>query len=215
MFDEIKLERFLTMTDQELRWFHNVKKAFHESDMAYIEGRADDVSVSELCKAVDTAKTLRRSLRGEDTSHQDNKKRFLEFLNLELPSSKSGKSKIELVHAQSGKKVSYSFAELIYDIRCNIHENENLSAAEAPNYHILLDWSLPHSSCLGTIVDGRLTCNGRMIWQRLREILAMFITSIDGVLQYTRIVASNQPGAFEITSDPQLGSIRPNPGDRG
>ncbi len=64
---------------------------------------------------------------------RDNKKRFLEFLNLELPSPESGGLLVHLVDARSGKAVAYSFAELVYDIRCMIHENENLNAAEAPN----------------------------------------------------------------------------------
>lgn len=81
MFADITLDRLLAMSEQELRWFENVKKAFYESDRAYAEGRPQDHCFPELCKAVDTAKTLRRSLRNEDTSCRDNKKRFVEFLN--------------------------------------------------------------------------------------------------------------------------------------
>lgn len=130
MFAAITHDRLLAMSNQELRWFDNVKKAFYESDLAYTEGRAQDHCFPELCNAVDTAKTLRRSLREEDVSSRDNKKRFVEFLNFELPSPESGGLQVHLVDARSGKPVAYSFAELVYDIRCMVHENENLNAAE-------------------------------------------------------------------------------------
>jgi hypothetical protein len=217
MFAEITPDRLLAMSEQELRWFDNVKKAFHESDIAYTEGRAQDRCFPELCKAVDTGKTLRRALRGEDVSPRDNKKRFVEFLNFELPSPKSGRPvqvhlvdartgrpvQVHLVHAHSGRPVTYSFAELVYDIRCMVHENENLNAAEAPNYHILLDWSQPHGGFFGSIAAGRLTCNGHMVWRRLREILAKFITGIDGMISWAT------KRSFSITGAPPLGSVRP------
>lgn len=204
MFADITPERLLAMSEQEIRWFENLKKAFYESDLAYSGGRAPDGCMPELCKAVDTAKTLRRSLCGEDTSSRDNKKRFVEFLNFELPPPESGGFQVNLVDARSSRPVSYSFAELVYDIRCMVHENENLNAAETPNYHILLDWSRPRGDCFGSIADGRLTCNGHMVWQRLREIMAKFITGIDGTIAYAR------EGSFSITIEPPLGSVRPS-----
>lgn len=208
MFADITLDRLLAMSEQELRWFENVKKAFYESDRAYAEGRPQDHCFPELCKAVDTAKTLRRSLRNEDTSCRDNKKRFVEFLNWELPSPESGGLQVHLVDSRSGSSVTYTFAELVYDIRCMVHENENLNVAEGPNYHILIDWSPADWNCLGTIADGRLTCNGHTVWRRLREIIAKFVTGIDG------LVASVQEGSFSITIAPPLGSVRPCRTDR-
>ena len=79
MFKGIDDNRLLNMTDVERRWLDNIKKAFHESDQALQSGRHEDRCLEELFKAIDTAKTLRRSLRGEDTSGKDNKKRFIEF----------------------------------------------------------------------------------------------------------------------------------------
>src|SRR5688500_8627759 len=90
LFAKVTPDRLLAMSEQERRWFDKLKKAFYESDLAYAEGRAADKCMPELCKAVDTAKTLRRSLSGEDTSPRENKKRFLEFLNFELPSPHAG-----------------------------------------------------------------------------------------------------------------------------
>ncbi|MBX7104243.1 MAG: hypothetical protein K1X57_09180 [Gemmataceae bacterium] len=209
MFASVTPDRLLAMSEQELRWLDNLKKAFYESDRAYTDGRAHNHCFPELCKAVDTAKTLRRSLRGEDVSSRDNKKRFVEFLNLELPSPESGGFQVQLVDARSGTPVTYSFAQLVYDIRCMVHENENLNAAEAPNYHILIDWSQPHMFYFGSIADGRLTCNGQMIWERVRQILAKFITGIDGMIAYAKIVAGQQEGSFSITISPPLGSVRP------
>src|SRR5262245_31748493 len=130
MFTGITPARLLNMTEQEQRWLDNLKKAFYESDRAYLEDCPHDECFPALCKAVDTAKTLRRSLRGEDVSSKDNKKRFLEFLNCELPSPEVGGVRVDLVDARTGKAISYSFAELVYDIRCMVHENENLNAAE-------------------------------------------------------------------------------------
>jgi hypothetical protein len=215
MFADITPERLFAMSEQERRWFDNVKKAFCETDLAYTEGRAPDACLPELCKAIDTAKTLRRSLRGEDASSRDNKKRFVEFLNFELPSPDSGGFQVHLVDARSGRPVSYSFAELVYDIRCMVHENENLNAAEAPNYHILLDWSQPQGFYFGSIADGRLTCNGHMVWLRLRQIMAKFITYIDGMIAAARMIAGDQEGSFSITISPPLGSVRPNRGSQG
>lgn len=208
MFSGIMPGRLLKMSEQELRWFDNVKKAFYESDRAYTEGRAHDICMPELCKAIDTAKTLLRSLRGENaSSRDDNKKRFVEFLNLELPSPESGGLQVSLVHARTGETKSYSFAGLVYDIRCMVHENENLNAAEAPDYHILLDWSQPRGY-FGSVTDGRLTCNGHMLWERLRQILAKFVTGIDGMIAIARIQNGEREGTFSITSEPPLGSVR-------
>src|SRR5271157_3196283 len=60
--------RVAAMTGQEKRWLDNVRKDFHESDTVLQAGTPQDRCLEELFKAVDTAKTLRRSLRGEDTS---------------------------------------------------------------------------------------------------------------------------------------------------
>jgi len=97
MFDGYDENRVAAMTDQERRWFDNVKKAFHGSDTALQNGSR----LEELFKAVDTAKTLRRSLRGEDTSHRDNKKRFIEVLGLEIPMARLDGSEFELRDAES------------------------------------------------------------------------------------------------------------------
>ena len=208
MFSSITPGRLLTMSEQELRRFDNLKKAFYESDRAYVDGRAHDQCFPEMCKAVDTAKTLRRSLRGEDCSARENRSRYIEFLNLELPPPESGGFQVQLVDSRTGRLMTYSFAQLVYDIRCMVHENENLNAAEMPNYHILLDWSQPHTIYFGSIVDGRLACNGHMIWDRLRQILAKFITGIDGMISHAKTAAGEHDGSFSITVTPPLGSIR-------
>jgi hypothetical protein len=212
MLANVTPERLLRMSDQELRWLDNIKKAFYQADRAYAEGRPHDGCIPAVCAAIDTAKTLRRSLRGEDTSHRDNKARFLEFLALELPQPSAGGFQVALVNVRSGKQVTYSFAELVYDIRCMVHENENLNAAENPNYHILLDWSQPRGDFYAVLADGRLTCNGHFIWQRLRQILAKFITGIDAMTAYAKIMASDSGGSFSFSTEPPLGSLRPSRG---
>jgi hypothetical protein len=200
MSDGIPNDRLLNMSALEKRWFQNVKKGFYKSDLAYQEGRAHDDCFPEICKAIDTAKTLNRSLRGESVSSANHKQQFLEFLKRALPSG----NQIQLVDARNNKSVKYSLPEMVFCIRCMIHENENLNAAEKPDYHVLIDWTMGQSALIGTIINGRVTCNGHVIWRRLREIMASFITGIDGRISF----ATNK--SFFFSASPPLGSIRPS-----
>jgi hypothetical protein len=184
-----------------------------------------------MCKAIDTAKTLRRSLRGEDTSSTQNKARFTEFIDLEVPAPGSGGLRVTLLEARTGQPRDYSFSGLVYAIRCMVHENENLNAAEQPDYHILLDWghlpawpaaaagpvsgsmqdlSLSASTACppgiaGVINSGRITINGHFIWGRLREVMAKFITGIDAMVAF--IKGADKGG---ISIHPPLGSVQPS-----
>jgi hypothetical protein len=199
MFSDISDDRVVAMTPKERRWFDNIKKAFKESDEAFRNGTPQDRCLEELFKAVDTAKTLRRSLRGEDTSHRDNRKRFIEFLSLEIPCASS---LFELRDAERGVR-SYSLCDLFYDMRCKIHENENLNAEEEVDYHIMVDWSVGQTY-FATVQDGKAVLNGYFVWNRLREILAKFITGLQAVIDI------KTKGSFSITIHPELGSIRPS-----
>jgi hypothetical protein len=229
MFSGIHQDRFGQLTTQEERLLDNVKKAFYESDRLYGEGRPEDC-VLPMCNAFDAAKTLRRSLRGEDTSPTENARRFKEFIDLEVPAPAAGGLQVALVDAYSCKSKLYSFSDLVYAIRCKVHENENLNTAERPDYHILLEWgqaprwapasagpvsgsaqdlSLPwsigyRSGVAGTINGGRITLNGHFMWGRLREVMAKFITGIDMMIGFAKGAASGR-----ITSHPPLGSVRP------
>jgi hypothetical protein len=202
MFSGIPDGRFGNLTPNELRWLDNIKKAFYESDKAYAESRPQDRCMEELCKAVDTAKTLRRSLRGEDVSNKENKKRFIEFVHLEIPSPSTGGVNVQLLDVRTQKPLTYSYGELVYAIRCMVHENENLDAADNPDYHIQLDWN--RSPYFGVLHDGKLILNGPAFWNRLREVMAKFITGVDsmiGLAQGSR--------TFNIGIAPPLGSIKP------
>jgi hypothetical protein len=202
MFDGIETDRLLAMNDREQRWFDNMKKAFHHSDQALQSGSPEDECLAELFKAIDIAKTLRRSLRGEDVSHHQNKQRFIDFLGLEIPMARPGESEWELTLKTGGTK-KYHFGEIVYDIRCMIHENENLNAAEDVDYHILLDWSQPHPYIFANQINGTFVCNGYFLWNRLRQVMAKFITGIDGMISF----ATNR--SFSITIEPEMGSITP------
>jgi hypothetical protein len=202
MLEGIDTDRLLAMTDREKRWFDNIKKAFCHSDEALQSGSAEDECLAELFKAIDTAKTLRRSLRGEDISHHQNKQLFIEFLGLEIPMARPGESEWELA-LKSGATKKYHFGEIVYDIRCMIHENENLNVAEDVDYHILLDWSQPHPYIFANQVNGTFVCNGYFLWNRLRQLMAKFITGIDGFISF----ATN--GSFSITVEPDMGAIAP------
>jgi hypothetical protein len=232
MFSGIPQERFGHLTAQEERLLDNVKKAFRDSDMLYAQGRAQDC-LEPMCKAIDTAKTLRWSLRGENTSSTQNKVGFTEFIDLEVPAPGSGGLQVALLDARTGQPRDYSFSGLVYAIRCMVHENENLNAAEQPDYHILLDWgqlpawpaaaagpvsglvqdpSFPRTlgwrpGPAGIINEGRLTLNGHFMWGRLREVMSKFITGIDAMVAFAK-------GAdrFSITIHPPLGSVRPSTG---
>jgi len=202
MFDGIENDRLLAMSDQERRWFDNIKKAFGDADEAILSGKPQDRCMEELCKAVDTAKTLRRSLRGDGVTKDSNKKLFTDFLYLEIPRpAEEGKGRVKLIDARSGKPVEYSIVELVYAIRCMIHENENLNAAERPDYHVQLDWNT-QGPYFGVLENGRLLLNARFIVNRLREVLAKFITGLDGMMAFA------EGRDFAIGIRPPMGSIR-------
>lgn len=202
MFLGIDQERFGRLTPSEERLLDNVKKAFHDSDNYHTEGRVED-SMEPMCRAIDAAKTLRRSLRGEDTGPNENAKRFKEFLALEIPAAQPDVFQVELIDARTGNTRMYSLADLVYAIRCKTHENENLNKAENPDYHILLDWSTP-GPYGGVIKDGRITLNGHFIWGRLREVMSKFITVIDAMIGVAR-----GDDHISMTIQPPLGSVRP------
>lgn len=204
MFDGIDDRRCSNMTNQEQRWFDNIKKAFHDSDEALQSGYCEDRCLAELLKAVDTAKTLRRSLRGEDTDLTQHRKRFIHFLGLEIPAARPGTSGFMLRHKRTGKPIEYTLVEIMYDIRCMIHENENLNAAEDVDYHILLDWSNKNPVVQACIRGETFVCNGFFIWNRLREIMSKFITGIDAL-----IATANNASSFLVTIEPKPGSISP------
>jgi hypothetical protein len=142
-------------------------------------------------------------LRGEDVSSTHNKERFVEFLNLELPKPEGGGFHVELIDSRTGQKRTYSFAQLVYATRCMVHENENLDVSEKPDYHILIDWHMRNPSVFGHLCSGRFVCNGPLLWNRLREVLAKFITGIDGMISHAKT------GSFSITISPPLCSVKP------
>jgi hypothetical protein len=202
VFSGIDQERFGRLTPNEERLLDNVKKAFHDSDRYHTEGRVEDC-MEPMCRAIDAAKTLRRSLRGEDTGPNENARRFKEFLALEIPAARPDGLQLELIDARTGNAGKYSLADLVYAIRCMTHENENLNAAENQDYHILLDWSTP-GPYGGVIKDGRITLNGHFIRGRLREVMAKFITVIDAMIGVAR-----GDDHISMTIRPPLGSVRP------
>ena len=85
-----------------------------------------------------------------------------------------------------------------------VHEGESLNAAEAPEFHILLDWSAQHTQCFGFVRDGKLTCNGYDFWERLREVLVKFITGLEAQQAF-----ASGAGFFRVGITAPLGSIRP------
>lgn len=97
-----------------------------------------------------------------------------------------------------------------------VHENENLNAAERPDYHILLEWGqgqlVPdwfQQGLMGVIRDGRIILHGPLVWDRLREVMAKFITGIDMM-----IALLNGADSVSITIRPPIGSVSPS-SDKG
>ena len=204
MLEGVSAERIQQMSSYELRLLDNIKKGFYESDEELLAGKAEDRCLEELFKAMDTAKTLRRSLLGKDISPSHNSKRFIEFIYLEVPRPEANGLKVELIHARTGKKKIYGFGELVYEIRCMTHENENLNHAEEPNYHILLDWGTSDASVVVRISNGRAIVSGHFLWNRLRQILSKFITLVDSIHKFP------QTGRVGARVDAPLNSIRSN-----
>lgn len=201
MFDGFDGARILAMTDQEKRWLDNIKKAFADADKSLQSSAPEDGCLESLFKGIDTAKTLRRSLRGEDTSGRENRARFIEFLGLEIPAAQSGAQGFPIPD-EKGVMQSRTLGEVLYLARCKIHENENLNAAEEVHYPILFEWR--QLGQVGAVFkDGRLRINGYFIANRLREVLAKFVSGIEGMIAFA------ERRSFSIGIRPPLGSIQP------
>lgn len=213
MFDpSIDGRRLLAMVPQELRWMDNLKKAFYESDVAFVDGHAADRAFPEICKAIDVAATLRLSLQIPVSSWsppaaKGNKQKFIDFLHAEIPDAVKNGLSVVLIDARAHTPVPYNFGGIVYAIRCMIHENENLNAEEGPDYHVTLDWTIPEHGHLGTLRDGRLTCNAKAFWWRIREVLAKFILGTEMFMAYER-----GDSRSSIHSRPELKSIYPGDG---
>lgn len=206
MFTGIKPERVAAMTAQERRWLDNARKAFHDSDMLYQAGCPEDGSIQLLCIGVELAMKIRTSLSGEAVTTKHSRTNFVGFVDLDIPRPEDGGLAIEIAVKDdaTGEFVPMSFARLLYEVRCAYaHEYENLDAAECPGHRITIDWSGALGPLFGRMVgEEHFVINGQQLWQRLRELLAKFLTGIAGY----ECLASRQ--SFSITVSPALGEIR-------
>jgi hypothetical protein len=204
MFTSVTPERVSAMSPLERRWLDNVKKAFADSDADFETHRMPDDCIETLFKGIDAAKKLRLSLTGvANDRHSKNKSDFIDFLELEIPAKSRGSNLFQLTDARTGKPRELSVAEIIYEIRCMIHENENLDERELLDYHILLRWVDHREVFVCSHENGRIVINARLLWRRLREILSKFITGIEA----HEAMASKK--GFSVTIRPQLGTIQP------
>ncbi|OYP35382.1 hypothetical protein [Rhodopirellula sp. MGV] len=205
MIDGVSKERILNLTDREKRWLDNIKKAVLACDRAFLNGEKRDRCFPELCNAIDTAKTLERSLRGEDTSPIKNKARFLEFFGGVSPDD-GGYRSGDVVDSRNGKNVRFTIGELVYAIRCMCHENENLDADDRPDYHILLNWTGPflhQHHFVSQFENERIEVNAELLLDFVRGRVAGFVTKIDSYIAFA------ESGCINISCAPPLGSIRP------
>jgi hypothetical protein len=205
MFAEIQPIRVANMTPLERRWLDNIKKAFADSDHDFLSARMADDCIETLFKGIDAAKSLRLSLKDvKGNLSQHNRQRFIEFIQLEIPTPGRSRRTFTLKHARDGRPLKLSVAEILYDIRCMIHENENLNEVEPVDYHILLRWDQCNHDFECDHSDGRLVLNARFLWRRLREILSKFITGLEAL----NAMARNR--GFHVTIRPEMGSIQPD-----
>ena len=178
MLSGVTEERIRSMSDVEIRWFDNLKKAFYFSDYEFSKGFREDRCLEELWKAIDTAKTLELSLKGSDVPSKENRKRFIEFIHSEIPLPAQGGLDLQVRDCRSGELKNYSFGALVYEIRCMVHENENLNAAEEPQYHLLIDWVKGAPAVTVWTDQSRIVVSGLFLWERIRQVLAKFITFV-------------------------------------
>lgn len=204
MFTNIDPQRVAQMTSIESRWLDNVKKAFADSDYDFETNRMADDCIETLFKGIDAAKKLRLSLLNTPGDlHSNNRARFIEFLELEIPSPDKNGRHITLKDIRNGLTRDWSVAEILYEIRCMIHENENLNESEPIDYHILLRWWDHGERFIASQENSRLVINARLLWRRLREILSKFIMGIEA------LEAMANSRGFSMTVRPERGSIQP------
>lgn len=206
MLEGVANSRIQAMTQQELRWLDNAKKAFAKSDTAFQSGVPEDDCLEALCKAVDTAKTLHRSLLDEPHTVANNAKEFIDFIHLEIPRPEHNGLCLELVHSRTGKELVYGFGKLVYEVRCMIHENENLNADEDVDFHILIDWKTVHGKTIAWISGDHVVVSGHLLWERLRQVLAKFLTIVESTHMFPTT------GRREASVAPPLGSVLPKRG---
>lgn len=184
LLDGIDPPRLMSMVPQEHRWLSNLKKALYDCDTALVEGRAANRAFPEICNAIDVAATLHLSLltpveNWQPPPHSKNKNKYVAFIHLEVPDRDNNGLNVALIDARSNKPIQYNYGELLYAIRCMVHENENLSADENPDYHVTLDWNMHENGRFAVMRDGRITCNARALLSRTRDVLVSFIQGID------------------------------------
>jgi hypothetical protein len=206
MFTGMTAERVAAMTSQEKRWLDNARKAFHDSDVLYQSGRPMDGSIQLLCIAIELAMKLRTSLAGGIASTTQSRKKFVAFVDTDIPRPEDGGLAIDIEVWDDASKqlVPMSFARLLYEIRCAYaHEYENLDAAESCGHFIGIDWSDSLRPLFGRMdAENHVVVDGPQLWRRLRELVAKFLTGIAG---YESLATTN---SFSITVAPPLGAIR-------
>jgi hypothetical protein len=186
MLEGVSDKRIQIMVPQELRWLENAKKAFHSSDLAFSQKHPEDDCFPCLCRAIDTAKTLHRSLRDQPNTKRNNRKEFIDFIHLEIPRPEKNGVQIQVTDSRTGKLKTHGFGELIYEIRCMVHENENLNLAEGVDYHIAIDWFPPHGRQFAELSPSRVIVSGQLLWGRLREVLSMFLSIVESTYNFPR-----------------------------
>ena len=204
MIPSVGFDRISKMDENEYRLLDNVRKAIATCDTDENTSRREDTCIEALLKGVDAASKLRISLTNGNS--YGNRQAFIDFLELSIPTPKDSSTAFTLYDRNKQKLITVSVSGAIYEARClSLHENDNLDEAEGVGHMIRLRWNF-HSEkfvCLSEQGD-YMVINALLLMRRLREILSLFVTSLDSMLK------AAETGRLCFSICPEKGSIQPN-----
>jgi hypothetical protein len=203
MIPSASFARIRAMDENECRLLDNVRKAIATCDIDESTIRREDTCVEALLKGVDAASKLRIHLTGGISP--GNRKAFTDFLELAIPAAKDSSATFSLYDRRKQKPVTVSVSDAIYEVRClSLHENDNLDESEGVRHMIRLRWNVYSEKfiCLSEQGD-YIVINALLLMRRLREILSLFVTSIDSIMN------ASEKGQVSFSICPEKGSIQP------
>lgn len=203
MIPSVGYDRLSKMNEDEHRLLDNVRKAIATCDADENTPRREDTCIEALLKGVDAASKLRICLT--NVNSPGNRQAFIDFLELSIPAPKDSCSVFTLYDRHKQKPVTVSVAGTIYEARClSLHENDNLNEVEGVRHMIRLRWNIYSEKfvCLSEQGD-YMVINALLLMRRLREILSLFVTSLDSMLKVA------ETGKLSFSICPEKGSIQP------
>jgi len=203
MIPSVGFDRLSKMNEDEHRLLDNVRKAIATCDADENTPRRGDTCIDALLKGVDAASKLRICLT--DGNSPRNRDAFMDFLELAIPTAKDSSVTFTLYDRHKQKLVTVSVSGAIYEARClSLHENDNLDEAEGVRHMIRLRWNIYSEKFVCLSEEGDyIVINALLLMRRLREILSLFVTSLDSMLK------ASETGKLSFSICPEKGSIQP------